>query len=267
MITIIVALLLLGLCFGSFINAWVWRIHQGKSIWKGRSECVHCRHVLEPADLVPVISWFLLKGKCRYCKQPIKDSPPLVEAIVPILFVASYLLWPHTLITWYDWFSFGMWLAYVVGVVALFSYDLRWYILPDKIVWPLIALAIIDAVVQYFTWQPYGPALETVLFYVYGLLPIAGVYWFIYVFSKGKLVGFGDVKLGVFIGLALGWQNAFLTFFAANVFGTLVVLPLLLSGKLERKSRVPFGPFLIAGFLLAGLFGDKIVSWYLSLGV
>ncbi|HEX6462364.1 MAG TPA: prepilin peptidase [Candidatus Saccharimonadales bacterium] len=265
MILVIVGLLLLGLCFGSFVNALVWRLHEKKSMVNDRSECPHCHHKLAVADLVPLFSWLYLKGKCRYCKKPIEDSP-IVEAVMPLLFVGSYLLWADAIITWFDWVNFGTWLAYIVGLVALFVYDLKWYILPDKIIWPLIGFAVVNALVQFFTWQPYGPALDTLLFYSYGLLPIAGVYWLIYTFSKGQLVGFGDVKLGIFIGLALGWQNAFLTFLVANVLGTLVVLPLLFAGKLQRKSRVPFGPFLIVGFFIAGLYGDRIVSWYLSLG-
>ncbi len=265
MISVIVGLTLLGLCLGSFINALVWRLHEKKSIVNDRSECPHCHHKLAAADLIPLFSWLLLKGKCRYCKKPIEDSP-IVEAVMPLLFVTSYLLWPNAIVTWFDWVNFGIWLAYTVGLVALFVYDLKWYILPDKIVWPLIGLAILNALIQFFTWQPYGSVFETASFYLYGLLPIAGVYWLIYIFSKGKLVGFGDVKLGIFMGLALGWQNAFLTFLLANILGTLVVLPLLFAGRLQRKSRIPFGPFLIIGFFIAGLFGDRIVSWYLSLG-
>lgn len=266
MVTVLFALILLGLCFGSFVNALVWRLHNGKSIWKDRSECTHCHHKLAPADLVPVLSWFFLRGRCRYCRKPIEDTP-LAELAVMILFVASYLLWPQEIVTWFDWFGFAVWLAYIVGLVALFMYDLKWYILPDKIVFPLIGLAIVNAVVQYVTWQPHGSLGDTLLFYLYGLVPIAGMYWLIHLFSKGKMVGFGDIKLGIFIGLALGWQLTLLTLVLANVIGSLIVLPLLIIGKLKRKSRVPFGPFLVVAFLIAGLFGEKIINWYISLSM
>lgn len=262
----ILILLLLGLCLGSFVNALVWRLHKNKakSLLTDRSECPHCHKKLQAVDLVPLVGWLVLRGKCRYCKKPISVQYPLVEAGVALLFVLSYLVWPYPLDAWYQWFNFGVWLTYIVGLAALFVYDLRWYILPDKIVFPLIILALVNIFVQFFAHQPQGDAFAAFQYYLFGLLPIAGVYWLIYSFSKGKLVGFGDVKLGIFFGLALGWPGALLTLFLANILGSLFVIPPLLMKKLKRSSRVPFGPFLIGGFLIAGLWGEPIINWYLS---
>jgi leader peptidase (prepilin peptidase)/N-methyltransferase len=96
------------------------------------------------------------------------------------------------------------------------------------------------------------------------LLAVAGLYWVLHTVSKGAWVGYGDVKLGLFMGLALGWQNALLAVFLANFLGVLVIIPGLLSGKLTRKSKVPFGPFLLLGFVIAGLWGDRAISFYLD---
>lgn len=263
---VIFALVLLGLCLGSFVNALVWRMHEGKtrSILTDRSECPRCHKKLSAGDLVPVLSWLWLRGKCRYCKKPISPQYPLTELGVALVFVLSYVVWPYPLDAWYHITHFAMWLVVIVGLATLFVYDLRWFILPDKIVIPLIVLALINILVQFFTHQPYGNAWETFTFYLFGLLPISGLYWLIYVFSKGKLVGLGDVKLGIFFGLALGWPGTLLTLFLANVLGFLFVIPPLLRGKLKRSSRVPFGPFLIAAFVIAGLWGNQIMDWYLS---
>lgn len=285
---IVTALVLLGMAFGSFVNALVWRIHWHSenveaaerkavvkknktqqaeddrySMVKGRSMCEHCKHELAPKDLVPFFSWLYLGGKCRYCKKPIGDNP-LVELLLPIVFVVSYLFWPLPLDAWYQWLNFGVWLAGLVGLAALFVYDARWQLLPDKIVWPLAALAGINVVVQFIAHQPQGDALQTLQFYAYGLLPVTGLYGAIYLFSRGRMVGFGDVKLGVFIGLSLGWPGALLTLVLANFIGALITVPLMFAGKLKRTSRVPFGPFLIIAYVIAGLWGDALIKWYFA---
>ena len=290
---IILILALLGLCFGSFVNALVFRLRKAEepavisignklrallrrlmtfdfkqapaknrySMWTGRSMCSRCEHPLAVQDLVPLFSWLALGGKCRYCKKPIKDSP-IVEAILPVVFVVSYLYWPQPLTEWYQLFGFVSFLAGVVGLAALFIYDVRWYLLPDKIIWPLVAIAGVNALVQAVAVQPQGDILGSILFYLYGLLPIAGLYWLIYTFSKGRMVGLGDVKLGLFIGLSLGWPGALATLFLANLLGALYAAPLMLTGKLKRDSRIPFGPFLIIAYFIAAIWGGAIISWY-----
>src|SRR5581483_10287027 len=131
---IMLVLIVLGLIWGSFVNAFVWRLHEEKDWVKGRSECTVCHHSLSTKDLVPVVSWLLLKGRCRYCHQPIKDSP-LVELTVPLLFVLSYVWWPWTL-HGEGLVRFIFWLVFILGYVILAVYDLRWKLLPNKVVYP-----------------------------------------------------------------------------------------------------------------------------------
>jgi prepilin signal peptidase PulO-like enzyme (type II secretory pathway) len=259
---ILCALGLVGISFGSFVNAAVWRIKVKKDMVNDRSACVHCHHKLGPLDLIPVISWVFLRGKCRYCKKPISVQYPLVELAVAIYFVGSYLVWPTTINDSYAWFDFGLWLIYGVMGAILFVYDLRWQLLPDRIVKPLIALAAVDFVARAFheQWTFERFFAELLL----AVLAVAGLYWVLHTVSKGAWVGYGDVKLGLFMGLALGWQNALLAVFLANFLGVLVIIPGLLSGKLTRKSKVPFGPFLLLGFVIAGLWGDRAISFYLD---
>lgn len=259
---LIIIFAVLGVCLGSFVNAAVWRIKVKKDIVHDRSECVHCHHKLAATDLVPVMSWLFLRGKCRYCHKPISAQYPIVELAVMAYFVLSYLLWPMMLDSTSAWIDFGLWLSYGVGLAILFVYDLKWYLLPDKVVWPLVALGMIDFI-NTGLWRQWSLP-QFLSEFVLAVLVIAGVYYLLYIMSKGKWVGFGDVKLGLFMGLALGWQAGLVALLLANVVGCLVVIPGLALGKLKRDSRIPFGPFLIIGFVLAGLYGQQLFSWYIS---
>lgn len=254
----------MGLAFGSFVGALTWRLHEGKDFVSDRSECEHCHHKLGAWDLVPVASYVALGGKCRYCKKPIGWTAPALELTMAGLFVASYYFWPLSFTTWQAWASFGLWLIYLVGLVALLVYDLRWMILPNVIIFPLIGVAIVESVIRYSMQAGMSP-LDYLQSVVMGVLMLGGLYWVLYTFSKGKWVGYGDVKLGVFMGIALGFPGSLLALFLANVIGFVVVLPGLLIGKLKRTSRVPFGPFLIVAFMLSFLFGDQLIDWYLHL--
>ena len=259
---IIVFLAAIGLAFGSFVGALVWRLHTRKNMTTDRSECEHCHHKLSALDLIPLASWLALKGKCRYCGKPIGWQAPILEVVMAILFVGSYLLWPYALTSGLEWTAFGLWLLYLVGLVALFVYDMRYMLLPNVIMFPLIGLAIVESVLRNLVILGVAP-IDYANSAVFGMVTIGGLYWVLYTFSKGKWVGYGDVKLGLFMGLALGFQRSILALFLANIVGFLIVVPGLLAGKLTRKSRVPFGPFLIVSFVLAFLFGDEIIDWYL----
>lgn len=260
---IISALAFFGLSFGSFANAAVWRLKERRDIVHERSECVHCHHQLAWYDLLPVLSWLGLKGKCRYCHKSISWQYPAVELAVAAYFVVSYFAWPYQLEGWAAIAQFALWLAFGLGLAILFVYDLRWYLLPDRVVFPLIGLALISFLIREAFQAPFdlGNVISQL---VLALLPIAGFYYLLYQVSKGAWVGFGDVKLGVFMGVALGWQLALLALVLANVFACLITIPGLLAKKLSRTSRVPFGPFLIAAFIVSGLAGQAIIRWYVN---
>ncbi len=263
-IELAVALGLLGAMMGSFAGAVAWRLHVKRTFVHDRSECESCHHTLAWNDLIPIISWVSLGGKCRYCKKPIGWLALLSESAVAAVFMISYIFWPLGLETWQGITLFIMWLNYMVALAVLLVYDARWMLLPDKIVLPLIAVGLIDAALR-ISLLPGAGFAELATHVVLGVGALAGVYGGLYVVSRGRWVGFGDVKLSVFIGAILGWQGALLTLGAANIIGFCVILPGLATGKLKRTSRVPFGPFLIAGFIVAGLFGEHIIRWYLGL--
>jgi prepilin signal peptidase PulO-like enzyme (type II secretory pathway) len=263
-IVIAIFVTLLGLTFGSFVNAAVWRVREGraKSLLNDRSECTHCGHKLALNDLIPVVSWLSLRGRCRYCGGKIEDTP-LAEISVAVYFLISLLFWPGGFDSVLAVTDFVFWLIYGVGLAFLALYDRRTMLLPNKVVFLLIGLAVIQLLVHVLA-SP-SNTLNTLADAVLGVASIAGIYLVLYVFSRGRWVGFGDVKLGVFLGVVLAdWKLGLLTFLLANLIGSLVILPGLATHKLTRSSKVPFGPFLILGFVIAMLFGAPIIDWYTS---
>lgn len=252
-------LIVFGLTLGSFVNAFVWRFKHKKDWVNGRSQCIHCGHILGPLDLIPILSWLLLRGRCRYCHKKIEDSP-LVELILPLLFVLSYVFWPVEL-TGIGLIEFIFWLIFLVGFMALAVYDLRWFILPNRIVFPLIGLAVVQVIVV----AAYAMDWRVVLEAFVGVLVVAGIFYLLFQLSKGTWIGGGDVKLGIVLGiLAGGLIEGFLLLFAASLAGMLATLPLVVRGKAHRKTQLPFGPFLILGLIIVKLFGATIISWYVN---
>lgn len=269
----------LGLAFGSFINAFVYRLHEkldddgntkkisakqkkDLSILKGRSICPSCKHVLGASDLVPVFSWLFLRGKCRYCKKPISWQYPAVELITALLFVVSFVVWPGGLDNNWQIISFITWLVALIGLIALAVYDIKWMLLPNKIIYPFAAFVLVSLVVQ----MALGRSIKDLIGIGLALLVTAGVFWVLYVVSKGKWIGGGDVKLGLLTGLLLAsLPLAFLYIFLASIFGMIYTLPLLATNRISPKSKIPFGPFLIAGCIAAVLWGQAIINWYTSL--
>lgn len=271
---IIVVLSLLGLCLGSFVNALVWRVHQQSlpvskrpkktdlSIRKGRSVCTHCHHKLEAGDLIPVISWIALRGRCRYCHKPISWQYPVVELSTAVMFIVSYLFWPSDLNTFGDTVVLGFWLAIVVSLMALVVYDFRWMLLPNRIMVYTLYLAVFYIVSNVLVSSDYSLISQSILASIVG----GGLFMGLFYMSNGKWIGGGDVKLGFVLGLIAGTPLfACLMLFFASLLGTFFALPTILLGSKSLKTKIPFGPFLIAGCFVAVLFGQQITDYYIEL--
>lgn len=258
---IVLMLALLGLVLGSFVNAFVWRLHEKRNWTTERSECTHCHHQLAAKDLVPVFSWLMLKGKCRYCGKPIEDSP-LVELALGAVFVLSYLLWPIPF-AGDGLLLFGFWLVFLTAFAILTLYDLRWFLLPNKVVFPLIGLAVAQLACQLIFFDA---SWRDVLGAALGVCIVSGTFYALFVLSRGTWIGFGDVKLGIVLGILAGGPfAALLLLFLASVLGTLYALPQVFLGKASRKSHIPFGPFLLAAMVVVQLYGPSIIGWYKEL--
>ena len=284
---IIVGLFLLGLVFGSFVNAWVWRLgkqldangdpkkltnaqKQQYSITKGRSMCPSCKLQLAPKDLVPLISWLSLKGKCRYCKAKIGKQYPLVELAMAIMFVASYIFWPESL----QGTGYILFIGFIITLVPLFVlalYDYKHLILPDKVL-------VVGIIIYSVFLLAYAVALRD--FYIFGTAVLAGIIYFaifLFIFiasivaqKKGYTnkdwMGLGDVKLVFLLGLMIDKPTLVIVgMFIASMFGFLVNLPGLISKKETFGSQIPFGPYLIAGAIITILFGQIVLNWYTNI--
>lgn len=281
---------ILGAAFGSFAGAQVWRLRARqlvedkkagekvsakelkklspliKKTSKDRSRCLSCGHILAWYDLIPLVSWLLLRGKCRYCKKFIGWTEFLLEVGMAALFALSVFLWPMPLASFWQIMMLVLWLATLVLLAILFVYDLRWLLLPDIVNIPFIVLGAVFAGVKLYLSSDFTSTLTSLLGAVFVL---SGIYLLLYLFSKARYgedktwVGFGDVKLGLGLSLFLGnWLLAFAALFAANLIGTILVLPSMLTGKLRGNSRISFGPLLIAGFLIVWLFSESILNLY-----
>lgn len=249
----------LGLIFGSFTNVVIYRVPHGLSIVRPGSACPACGTPISGRDNIPVLSWLLLKARCRSCGEPISIRYPLVES-------ATGLLW--LVLGW--WALTDMdgginpllpWLL-VLGTagVALAMIDVDHHRLPDSIVLPLYPVLLVGLVlagVLSGKW-PWLPALVGAAIWA-GLI---GALWF---FSGGRAMGFGDVKLAPILGATLGWvglASAVVGLFVAFVLGAIVGIGLMVASRAHRRSKVPFGPFLLGGALVGLLAGEAIGAAY-----
>jgi len=283
---IYLALVIFGLCFGSFAGASVWRLRarqlmQDKAIGddvdtseykklkkltkqsliNDRSQCLNCNYILKWYDLIPVISWLSLAGKCRKCHKSIGYFELIIELGVALFFVISLYFWPQPLNNNLEIMKLIIWLVSGVSLAILFAYDMKWSLLPDSVNFMFIGLGVINSIIVIIMSND---KMATMAGLLGSILILSGLYLIIYIISRGMWIGFGDIKLGLGLALMLAdWKLAFIALFLANIIGCLIVIPAMAVGKLKRNSHIPFGPLLIVGFVIAGLFGNKLIYYIL----
>ena len=265
---------LFGALIGSFLNVVIWRVPRGESVVRPASRCPHCGHEIRAWDNIPVLSWLILRGKCRDCGAPISPRYPLVEASVA-LFFAGVAWWAFSsghlgsLQTTAAIVAFGLALVaflYLAAVsVALTLIDLDTSRLPNAIVLPsYIVGAVLLGASAILTGD-----VESLLGALIGAAALFAVYFALVLVSRGGM-GFGDVKLAGVLGLFLGWLGwgelavgAFAAFFLGGIFG----VALLLVRRAGRKSKIPFGPWMLLGAWIGIFIGRELFEQYLSLFV
>ena len=246
----IIIFFIFGLIVGSFLNAVIFRLHSGESFLLGRSHCMHCKHELAPLDLVPVFSFIFLSGKCRYCKSKLSWQYPIVEFLTGLIFAVLFAQGQMPLIS--PKFLFELVMAGFFIVVGVF--DLKHYLILDKVVFPGLVVVLI--------YNIFAGQIFLGLISGFG---VAGFFLLQYVFSKGKWIGFGDVKFGLLLGNFASWPMSLVLIMLAYFLGAIVGIVLILSGKKKLGSKLPFGVFLSASAIITMIIGERLLTWYLRL--
>jgi leader peptidase (prepilin peptidase)/N-methyltransferase len=241
-----VAVTVVGLCVGSFLNVCILRLPHEQSLISPPSTCPQCKQRIAWFDNIPVVSWLALRGKCRRCGAAISLQYPMIEVLVGALWIAAYLAWGlsvHTLA--------GALLGTILLGIGIT--DARHYIIPDEFTWGGLGIGLALSLVG--GWQGF---LQAVLGAAagFGLLSVVGVAgrW---MFSE-EAMGGGDIKMMAMVGSFVGWKGVLLTIFAGALLGTLIFVPL----SLRKKRHVPFGVFLAVGAAVTFVWGNAIIEWY-----
>lgn len=235
----------LGLCIGSFLNVVIYRLPEGRQVIFGRSFCPKCKRKILWYDNIPLLSFFILGRRCRYCKKPISWRYPLVEFLTGLLFIFGYLSHLSSL-------SF----LFIAGLIVIFFVDLDYQIIPDQIVFPLLVGTLV-----YYLIKNYKLSLITN--YLPTGLGLGAFFYFLHKITKGKGMGLGDVKLAFLIGIFFGFPLAILALYLAFLTGAFVGVILILSRKVKFGQQIAFGPFLAFGTILTLFFQDKFL-WFLE---
>lgn len=232
---------ILGLAFGSFSNVLVYRLNEEKApkFWQGRSLCPQCKKILPWYDNIPLLSFLLLKGQCRFCKKKISWHYPVVELLTAIAFVVSWLIVPSPLLL-------GMVLAFIV---ILFS-DLIYGLIPDEMVILLIALGL---------GQIFLSGGDFVLPLIVAVTSCLG-FLAVVVATRFRGMGLGDVKLAFAMGLLLSFPNILVALWVGFVSGGVVAVIMLLLNKTKLSATIPLGPFLVLGTLTAALWSKELLA-------
>jgi leader peptidase (prepilin peptidase)/N-methyltransferase len=242
----------LGLFVGSFLNVCIYRIPRGESIiWPG-SKCPRCGKPIKPWDNIPVLSYLILKGKCRYCSELISVRYPIVELLSALLAVSLL-------------YRFGPGVRYIIYYVwactllVITFIDLDYQIIPDRLSLGGIVIGILA-----LRWLDVGYK-DALIGLALGAGMLLAIIYGYYLLTKRQGMGGGDVKLLGMIGVFTGWQGVLFTVFMSSFIGTLIGIPWVYIQKGTLKSAIPFGPFLCLGALIYVLWGEQIIRWYFGL--
>ena len=271
---ILAVALLLGLVIGSFLNVCIVRIPRGESIVRPASHCVGCGRAIRPYDNIPVLSWLVLRGRCRACKTPISWMYPAVELATGLLFLACAAAFGPTL-------EAAKWALLSALIVVLVSTDIRERILPDKINFTGLALGIVlsgflppaDGVAAWlssrmFDFPPPIPVLS-VADSLLGALAGGGLLWIVaegYFRLRGREgMGLGDVKMMAMVGAFIGPEGTLLAILIGALLGSVIGLAIIAIFKKDSDFELPFGAFLGAGTMIVVFFGTRMLEWYQSI--
>lgn len=243
----IALIIIIGLVFGSFLNALIYRLANNLSLWQ-RSICPHCQQKLLNRDLIPLLSFILLKGRCRFCRKLISWQYFIVEFGTALLFALAYLNYGAIHL-----FLISDWL-YIFILLFIFIFDLKYYTILDNITWPAVIISFILNIILGYYW----PGLL-----VAGLIG-GGFFYLQHLASRGKWIGWGDVKLGMLLGIMLGLGDLIMTLFVAYIVGGIIAIILLLARRKKIGDMLPMGTFLSGAAIIVIIWGTDILKLLLG---
>lgn len=238
---------LIGACIASFANVAIYRIPKNESIATGRSYCDNCHRMIAWYDLIPIVSYLLLRGKCRYCKAKIGIIHPIIECLGGLILMICFYRFG---LTWLTLLSFLI--GIVLLVIAVIDYKTM-----DIYDSTIIALLLLTLVYRYFSGYDFISMLI-------GALSVSGVMFIITLIIRSGF-GFGDIELMFVSGLLLGWQINLLAAFLGIMLGGIYASYLLITKQVGPKAHIAFGPYLAVGIFIALLYGHDILTWYFAL--
>ena len=246
-----VVAIILGAIVGSFLNVCIFRLPKEESIVTPGSHCPHCHTPIQFYDNIPLISYLVLRGRCRYCKKSISLQYPLIEGITAISSLFLFLKYGLSL-------SYFFYFSFVAALIIITVIDLYHQIIPDVISIPGIGVGLLAALI--LPQITFFNSLMGILLGGGSLFLIATLYQWLF---KREGMGGGDVKLLAMIGAFLGWDAVILTILLSSFIGSMTgIVIIVLKGK-NFKYAIPFGPFLSLGAVIALFYGQEIVKWYL----
>ncbi len=262
---------ILGTAIGSFLSVVIYRVHsKKKGIMFGRSICPHCNKKLKAHHLIPIFSWIFLRGKCGFCGKKISAHYISLELITGLTFLTIFLYWnfliavPSTVAPDFftytiDWQIFERFIFYIIEfvlLIAIFFYDLQYQEIPDRFSIPAIGVAIAGGLV-------FG--VPTTISMLIGAIVLFLFFFIQFAVSKGRWIGGGDLRMGVLMGVLLGWQMGLFALMIAYFFGAFISIFMLMTGRVTRKTAIAFGPFLIIGTIIMIFFGETLLNSYWTL--
>jgi leader peptidase (prepilin peptidase)/N-methyltransferase len=241
-----------GACIGSFLNVCIYRIPAGLSIVHPGSSCPNCKTMIPFYDNIPILSYLLLKGKCRHCNIPISLRYPFVELLGGLSALACIVAFGPTM------HAFVIFIFITTLIVVTFI-DVDHRIIPDIITLPGIPIFFLFALaIPTVTWQ------ESTIGILAGGGSLLAVAWLYHLITGREGMGGGDIKLLAMIGAMLGWKGILFTIFAASAIGTVVGLLTMIKSSKGMRLAIPFGPFLAMGAIVYVFFGEAIIYWYVN---
>ena len=244
---------LFGLCIGSFLNVCIYRLPASQSISRPRSHCPNCNELIRFYDNIPVLSYLVLRGRCRFCKERISFRYPVVEILTGLFALVTFLKYGITL-------EALIYYVFVSALIVITFIDIDHQIIPDIITLPGIPLFFIAGIVL-----PGITYIDSIIGVFAGGGSLFLVAWIYHLVTKKEGMGGGDIKLLAMIGALVGWQGVLFTIFVASAVGTISGILVMLKARKSMKLAIPFGPFLAIGGIAYIFIGPQLIYWYFNM--